>query len=259
MQWWCASTGLPWDWRWQWYPGVHLFLVLLAAGWWILGKRQQWPSRPWLPFVIAWVLLLLTFDWPLGKLGAGYLASAHTAQFVLLTGLIAPALLRSIPEAGWLRWAERRGRDGRPGLRPHPLLCVLVYNVVIVVTHFPSVVDPAMKTQWGSFLIDFAWLFAGLALWWPILAPKPLRRLSVFQTMGYILLSTVVPTIPAMMMIFARWPLYELYELAPRFSVHFTANSDLQLAGFLMKLIGELPLWFAAGLVFFTRNREDHA
>ena len=155
MQWWCSATGVPWDWKWQWYPGVHLFLLLIGAGWWWLGRRQAWNRRPWLPFLAAWALLLVTFDWPLGKLGAGYLASAHTAQFVLLTGLVPPALLRAVPEEGWLRWAGTPARHGLRGLRPHPLLCVLLYNVLVVVTHFPSVVDPAMKTQLEVGILDY--------------------------------------------------------------------------------------------------------
>ncbi len=253
MQWWCAATGLPWNWEWQWYPGVHLALATLVGAWLWVGRN--WPIRPWRPMLVALVLLLLTLDWPLGKLGAGYLASAHSLQFVLLSACIAPALLRSVPADAWLAWARRP--DGTLRYRPHPLLCILVHNVIVVVTHFPAVVDPAMQTQLGSFLIDLAWLVGGLVLWWPIMAPAPLRRMRVFPSIGYLLLATVVPTIPAMMMVFASWPLYELYELAPRVSVRFSPNADLQLAGFTMKLIGDLPFWFAAGVVFFTRVRAE--
>lgn len=259
MQWWCAATGLPWDWHWQWYPGVHLFLILLALGWWKLSKAQSWQHRPWLFFLLAWVLLLITFDWPLGKLGAGYLASAHTVQFIILTGLVPVPLLKSIPEEVWLRWAEPVVSGGKTRLRPHPLLLLLLFNVIVVVTHLPAVADPAMQRQWGSFLVDLSWLIGGLAVWWPIVAPTPLRRMGVFQTVGFIMLATVVPTIPAMLMVFAKWPIYELYELAPRVSVSITPNSDIQLAGLMMKMIGDLPFWFAVIVVFFTRTKEDHA
>ncbi len=101
MQWWCAATGEPWSWSWQWYPGVHLAILALAVGWYLLGSAQAWSSRPWGWFLTAEVALLATLDWPIGKLGAGYLASVHTLQFLLLTLLVAPALLRSIP-TGWL-------------------------------------------------------------------------------------------------------------------------------------------------------------
>jgi cytochrome c oxidase assembly factor CtaG len=262
MQWWCAATGLPWNWEWQWYPGVHLFLLLLMTGWWGLGRVQRWSRRPTAWFLVAWIGLLVTLDWPLGKLGAGYLASVHTVQFLTLTLLVAPSLLRSIPAEGWQHIAPA-------GSRPHRLLHffahalpgLLAYNLLVVTTHLPAVVDTAMMTQLGSLAIDLSWLAAGLLLWWPILAPAGFVRLGVFGMMGYLFGATVVPTIPAMMMVFSDWPLYRLYELAPRVSVHFTANQDIQLAGLTMKLLGDLPLWIATAVVFYrgTARRGDLA
>lgn len=257
MQWWCAATGLPWSWQWQWYPGVHLLLLLLATGWWVLGRVQRWSRRPTAWFLVAWVAMLVTLDWPLGKLGAGYLASVHTVQFLMLTLVIAPALLRSIPVEAWQRIA--------PGSRAHRILHffahalpgLLAYNILVVTTHLPAVVDAAMATQLGSFAIDITWLFAGLLLWWPILAPEGFVRLGMFGMMGYLFGATVVPTIPAMMMVFSDWPMYRLYELAPRVSVHFTANEDIQLAGLTMKLLGDLPLWIATAVVFY-RGTSRH-
>jgi putative membrane protein len=253
MQWWCAATGLPWSWTWQWYPGVDLLLLLIAAVWWLAGR--QWPERPWRWFAVFWVGLLVTLDWPLGKLGAGYLASAHTLQFMLLTLLIGPALIKSIPANSWSALAPEgthRWRLLRTMARPLPGL--LMYTALVITTHFPSVVDGAMTSQLGSMAIDFSWLAAGFVLWWPIAAPKAFAALGVWGTIGYIFGATVGPTLPAMMMVFSDWPLYQLYEQAPRVWVHFSANRDIQLAGLCMKLIGDLPLWGAAIAVFFRGN-----
>lgn len=252
MQWWCAATGEPWSWAWQWYPGVHLSLIVLAAAWWLLGRAQRWSRRPWGWFATAMIALLVTLDWPVGKLGAGYLASVHTLQFLLLTLLVAPSLIMSIPPDGWAALARTRSVASR-GLRflAHALAGLLFYNIIVITTHFPSIVDGAMGTQLGSFAIDASWLVAGLLLWWPILAPTPFNRLGMFGKMGYLFAATIVPTIPAMMMVFSDWPLYELYELAPRVMTHFSPNEDMQLAGLVMKLFGDLPLWIATAVVFF--------
>lgn len=252
MQWWCSATGLPWSWRWQWYPGVHLMLLLLAGAWWLLGRKQRWTKRPSVWFVVGWFGLLVALDWPLGKLGAGYLASVHTLQFLMLTLLVAPALMRSIPEAGWLQLApDGSTRAAALQFLARPLPGLLAYNVLVVATHFPSVVDTAMTTQLGSMAIDLSWLLAGCLLWWPILAPGRFVRLGVFGMMAYLFGATVVPTIPAMMMVFSDWPLYRLYELAPRVVPHFTANQDIQLAGLTMKMVGDLPLWIATAVIFY--------
>lgn len=255
VQWWCAATGLPWSWEWQWYPGVHLFLAVLALGWWGLGRRQRWSRRPWIPFLIGWVTLLVALDWPLGKLGAGYLATAHSVQFLLLTLVVGPMALRAIPGEGWDRIAPPGGTVERllrflaralPGL--------ILYNAIVVTTHFPRIVDAAMRTQLGSFGIDASWLLGGMVLWWPILSPPRFRRLRMFGKMGYLFGATIIPTIPAMMMVFSPWPLYELYELAPRVDVRFSANADIQLAGLVMKVLGDIPLWIATAVVFFTES-----
>ena len=257
MQWWCAATGLPWSWQWQWYPGVHLALLLLAYAWWQLGVRQQWTRRPWGWFCTAWIALLVTLDWPVGKLGAGYLASVHTFQFLMLTLLVGPALLRSIPEEGWLAFAP-------VGSSRHRLLSTMAkaipglacYNLIVVTSHLPAVVDPAMQSQLGSFLIDCSWLAAGLFLWWPLVAPKAFKQLGTFGKMGYLVGATIIPTIPAMMMVFSDWPMYALCELAPRVDVRFSDNDDIMLAGLTMKLLGDIPLWIALAVVFFRGTAE---
>lgn len=258
LQWWCAATGLPWNWQWQWYPGVHLFLIAVAAGWYWLGRRHQWQRRPWGWFTLAWLSMLAVLDWPIGKLGAGYLASVHTLQFLLLTLLVGPALLRAVPVDGWHRLAPAGSLRRRVlAAMARPLPALLAYNTLVVVTHFPVVVDTLMATQLGSALIDVAWLAAGMVLWWPIAAPVEFRRMGMFAKMGYLFGATIIPTIPAMMMVFSKWPMYELYELAPRVWISFSANLDLQLAGLAMKLFGDLPLWIAAAVIFFTESKEQ--
>ncbi len=248
---------MPWNWDWQWYPGVHLFMIAVAALWWWLGRRQQWRQRPWGWFALAWFVLLGALDWPIGKLGAGYLATVHTLQFLLLTLVIGPALIRSIPADGWLRMAPAGSQFRRfLDFQARPLPGLIVYNAIVITTHLPAVVDTLMATQLGSALIDISWLLAGMFLWWPIIAPREFRRMQMFGRMGYLFGATIIPTIPAMMMVFTKWPMYELYELAPRVWVSFSANSDIQLAGLVMKVFGDLPLWFATAYVFFTESRE---
>jgi cytochrome c oxidase assembly factor CtaG len=260
FQWWCAATGLPWDWSWQWYPGIHIALLALAGGWWWLGVRQQWHRRPWGWFLAAWLVLLATLDWPIGKLGAGYLASAHTLQYLLLTLVVGPTLLKSIPDDGWERFARAGSRFGRLlRFQARALSGLLLYSTIVLVTHLPSVVDGAMTSQVGSALVDGLWLLAGLALWWPVLAPPSFRRLKMFGRIGYLFGATVLPTIPAMMMVFSDWPLYRLYELAPRVIVSWSANYDIQLAGLVMKVIGDIPIWIATAVIFFTESAKERS
>ena len=38
MTWWCAASSEPWSWAWRAYPGVWLFIALLAT-WGVLALR----------------------------------------------------------------------------------------------------------------------------------------------------------------------------------------------------------------------------
>ncbi|HSG47188.1 MAG TPA: hypothetical protein VLA43_05140, partial [Longimicrobiales bacterium] len=80
MQWWCAAQGVPWTWRWQAYPGVWLFVLALAGGYRLLRGRFPETDRPrfraWM-FGLGVTALWIALDWPVGALGAGYLASLH--------------------------------------------------------------------------------------------------------------------------------------------------------------------------------------
>ncbi len=246
MQWWCAATGDPWSWAWRPYPGVWCFVLLLAAlaGWRLQrgGPATPLAVAPWAAAVlVAWLAL----DWPLGALGAGYLLAAHTLQYLLLTFAVAPLLL-----LGWSATVREATRDGAQLPGAHPIATLLLYNTVLAVTHVPTVVDRLMATQMGAAGIDLGWLLAGVALWWPVLHPDPRRRLSPPAQIGYLFASTILPTIPAALLTFATYPVYAIYEFAPR-ALPLSAREDQQLAGLLMKLGTDPFVWVAMAVSFF--------
>jgi putative membrane protein len=263
MQWWCSATGQPWTWAWQAYPGVWLFVGLLAAWYWRMtarpGSRAVRPSeRLW--FLTGLGAVWIALDWPLGALGAGYLASVHAVSYILLSVVAPPCFLLGIPmevqrhAATSTRWGPPLVRAGRPWFG------LAVFAVVQLATHVPEIVDAAMATQVGALLIDVAWLGAGFALWWPVMGPSPeVVRISRPLKMGYLFFSTLPTIIPSAFLTFARFPLYATYELAPRIFPVLTALEDQRVAGLLMKIVGDLPVWFAFGVIFFRWAKEAPA
>ncbi len=262
MQWWCSATGQPWSWQWQAYPGVWLFVALLAAWyWWGTARRTDGATvagtdRLW--FLTGLLAIWIALDWPLGALGAGYLASFHTVSYILLSVVAPPCLLLGIPSA--MQRTAASGRRWGPLLRfvGRPWFGLAVYAVVQLTTHVPQVVDAAMATQVGALLIDVAWLAAGFALWWPVMGPSPeVVRISRPLKMGYLFFSTLPTIVPSAFLTFADFPLYATYELAPRIFPILTAVEDQKVAGLLMKIVGDLPVWFAFGVIFFRWAREQ--
>jgi putative membrane protein len=268
VQWWCSATGQPWTWAWKAYPGVWLFVALL--GFWYLRTVARYDGRSvaegdgptGLPSHRLWFLtgllaIWVALDWPIGALGAGYLASVHTVSYILLSFIAPPCIILGIPSAvvrhalGLPFWGRLLWFAGRPWLA---LAC---FDSIVLLTHVPSVVETLMVTQAGALLVDLGWLVGGLLLWWPVMGPSPeVVRIQRPMKMAYLFISTLAPIIPSAFLTFAQYPLYATYELAPRIFPTFTAQQDQQVAGLLMKIVGDLPVWFAFGVIFFRWARE---
>jgi putative membrane protein len=203
----------------------------------------------------------LASDWPLGVLGAGYLASAHMLQFLLYTLVAAPLLLLGTPE-----WMARiaLGRVRLTGavrwLGRSPVACAIAYNVMLAATHAPGTVEVLRRSQVGSFVMDLAWVVAGFILWLPVISPLPEGRVvSVWPKMLYLFLATaVVAVIPASLLTFSTTPVYAIYELAPRIG-SLTAREDQQLAGILMKLATIPVVWGAIAVLWFRYAQQEEA
>jgi putative membrane protein len=269
MSWWCSARDVAWTWTWQAYPGVWLFVVaLLGCYAWALRRLAPSHAPPGVravrPAQAAWygygvLALWIASDWPVGALGSGYLLSLHTVQWILYALVAPPLLLLGVP--AWLWRALAAGPRWGPFLRffARPLPGLLLFYGTMLGTHLPRVVDTLRPWQLGSFAIDMAWLAGGLALWWPVIAPRPdLGRLRDLPAIGYLFAATIVPTIPAAFMTFSGAPLYGLYELAPRVG-GIPALEDQRTAGLLMKAVGDPILWLAMSVIFFRWARTEQA
>lgn len=260
MQWWCVAGSGAWSWAWRPLPGVWIAIALLALAYRRLLKaapddepesvRRQ---RRW-AFIGALFLLWASLDWPLGPLGASYLAWVHMAQF-LAVGVAAPALLLLAVPPGAFEGLRSHPRilGALEGLT-HPVSAFFVFNIAMTVSHWPDVVDTLMPTQVGSFLLDLTWLVAGLVFWWPLIAPVPARPgFHPLAKIAYLALNAFLIRPPFAMMIFSQHPIYAIYELAG--PPAGDAMDDQQLAGAVMK-IGTAWIMFVAVVVVFLRWKE---
>ncbi len=257
MQWWCSAQAAAWDWSWQAYPGVWLFVLTLGLGYLgALRRAERHECRRIASFVAGLVLLWLALDWPVGALGAGYLASVHMVQFLLIALAAPPLLLYGIPPDVVARLRRRPHIWGLMRRATHPLVAILAFNAIVVATHWPPVVDRFMASQLGSFVLDMAWLGGGLLFWWPVVCPVPERRFPYALKVGYLILNTILNTAPYAFLTFAETPFYAVFELAPPVG-SLSAREDQQLAGVLMKVGGGVVLWTAITVLFFRWWRAE--
>jgi putative membrane protein len=265
MKWWCSASSLPWSWTWRPYPGVWLFILLLLFGVWRWNRngarRAGRPAPPPHPlFLVGLLTLWLALDWPLGALGAGYLASAHMLQFLLMA-MVAPAMLLLGPSADALALLDGETPPARffRGLTaPRPAL--ILFNVTVLVTHLPAVVDSLMTTQLGSLLIDLAWITAGVVFWWPVVLdspPHPGFRPPL--KIGYLVLGMMFSPIMFGLvgfLVYSDHPLYGVFELAPPLP-GITSHDDHQLAGAMMSVGGAIVAFIGLSVIFFRWSRTE--
>lgn len=270
LRFWCSALlGSAWTWRWQPFVGVWLFVGAIAAGYaWAIvrleprrlaGDDRPTERREIVLFGLGLLALWVGADWPVGLLAAGYLLSVKIVQY-LLFAYVAPALML----LGTPRWLLRRLIRGRLAFRlarrfSRPLLPLIIFNGTLIVTRLPIVVDSLASSQFWSFVLDLAVIASGFVFWWPALARLPeLHPMSYGVRVGYLGLNLFLPTVPASFFTFSDYPIYSIYELAPR--VHgISAVADQRVAGLTMKILGGAILVAAMSVMFFRWYRKETA
>ena len=260
LQWWCVALEKPWSWQWIAYPGIWLASITPMVLYGVAVKRHgpiDWRRARF--FYLGMIAFWIASDWPLGTLGAGYMASAHMIQFLLYSLVAAPLLMLGTPE-----WMARgildrlRLTHAVEWLGGSYLMCALLYNGILMATHAPGTVEIFRRSQLESAVMDVAWVIAGIILWLPIISPLGRRASATpWGRMVYLFMATaVVAVIPASFLTFSTTPVYALYELAPRVT-SLTAREDQQIAGIIMKLATVPIIWSTIAVMWFRWARQE--
>jgi cytochrome c oxidase assembly factor CtaG len=258
---WCSGTGQVWTWRYTPFLGVWAVAAALIGAYVAAHRRagralDRLLLRRWCLGVIA---LFVVSEWPIGQLGAGYLATVGVARYVVYTFVAAPLLLAGLPTwlvDRWLPFGSRRERV--VSLLTRWPVALLVFNAVLFGTHLPLVVDGLKTTQLGSFGVDVLHLSAALVWWWPAIRREPARNAIQEPIRAfYLFASSVLMFVPAAFLTFSPLPLYGLYELAPPLWLGFDAVADQQAAGIVMNVIGGFVLWGIIAALFLRWGREQ--
>ena len=262
VAWWCSSTpGQIWTWRYTPLVGVWVLAGVLVGGYVLAHRRAGRPLqrahlRRWCLGVLA---VFLVSEWPVGQLGAGYLATVGVARYVVYTFVAAPLLLSGLPTwlvDRWLPWGSRRQRVVST-VTQWPF-ALLAFNVVLFATHLPVVVDTLKTSQLGSFGVDVLHLSAALVWWWPAIRREPSRNAIQEPIRAfYLFASSVLMFVPAAFLTFSPLPLYGLYELAPPLWLGFDPIADQQAAGIVMNVVGGFVLWGIIAALFLRWGREQ--
>jgi putative membrane protein len=203
-------------------------------------------------FSLGMASLWLASDWPVHDLAEGYLYSVHMLQHLVYTLVAAPLLVAGIPAWLWRRVLRPRWLGATFRLATRPVVAIIVFNAVLLFTHWPDVVDASVRSEWVHLGLHVLVVGSAVVMWWPVLSPLPERpALSPPGQMLYLFLQSLAPTIPASFLTFGRTLLYPVYGTFPRIW-GIPASTDQLVAGLLMKIGGGLILWGVITVVFFT-------
>jgi cytochrome c oxidase assembly factor CtaG len=181
---------------WTFDPGP---LAVMAVGTWVYVRRFRAARREaggrgaewWHAacFAAAMLVLLVALVSPVDYLGEHYLFSMHMAQHILI-GDIAPLLLLLSLSRVIMRPATRRLTNVERKLGPlaSPVAFILVWFALLYFWHIPALYDAALEHSAVHALEHASFFAAGVAVWWPLIQPVPMRRrlsgLGIFAYIG---------------------------------------------------------------------------
>jgi putative membrane protein len=253
-----------------WHPHVDVWLLVaaLAAAYAVavvrVGPRYAEPGRAAVTrlqvicFGLGIVAIWVAADWPVHDIAERYNYSIHMVQHLVLSMVAAPLLLLGTP--AWMLRAILRPpshlfRVVRFCSRFLPAL--IVFNLVLVFTHWPALVDFSLRSGLAHFSVHALIFVSALVVWMPVVSALPeIPRLSPLPRMLFLFAQSIVPTIPASFLTFGSTPLYRFYERVPHLW-GLTTIDDQRLAGLIMKIGGGLLLWLVIAVIFFRWAGEE--
>lgn len=247
-------------WSWHPHPDVWIVTAILVGGYVLAlqghGSRSTDPfeitatRRQKRLFFTGCAVLFVGSEWPMHDLAEGYLYSAHMLQHLMLTLVAAPLLLAGTP--AWLFRALTPGLLRRVvRVLARPLIAIVVANSVLVLTHWPRLVDASIGNELLHFSLHVLIVCGAFVMWMPVLSPViEVPKLAQPTQAGYLFLQSLVPTVPASFLTFGAEPLYRAYERFPHL-LGMTTLDDQRTAGLIMKLVGGMILWGVMTVIFF--------
>ena len=245
---------------WNFDPGVLASIAVFAGlyAWCFRVARRDAGGRgteAWraLAAVSAVVVLLVAIVSPVDRLGEDYLFSLHMTQHVLL-GDIAPLLALLALSRVILRPLTRRLMVVERALGPlaHPGSGLVLWLVLVYAWHVPVMYTAALENPVVHAVEHACFFVAGVAVWWPLVQPIPMRRsLTGLWTFAYIGAAKVGLAGLGLYLVWTDTVVYPYYERVPRVW-GLSAIDDQNVGGALM-MVEQSTVLALVLMVLFVR------
>jgi putative membrane protein len=253
-----AVTSVHPDIKWTFAPAI-LLSVALWAGVYVWRFRQArreaggrgagWKQA--LAFAGFIVVLLVALVSPIDALGEDYLFSMHMTQHILL-GDIAPLLLLLSLSRVIMRPATRRFNvlERKLGRLASPYTFIAVWFALLYFWHIPRFYVAAIEHPGVHALEHLSFFTAGVAVWWPLIQPVPMRyKLTGIATLAYVLAAKLGLGILGLYLTWSKSVAYGYYEHVPRIW-GLSPIDDQNVGGAIMMLEQSLVLVSVFAILF---------
>jgi putative membrane protein len=200
----------------------------------------------------------------------------HMAQHVLLLTVVPPlvALGRPWPRL-WLPFPAQARRAAARGLArggwasplrlagrtlTRPPVAFVVMSATLLVWHLPGLYDAAVGSEGIHVLEHVCFVGTSLLFWGPLLEAPPIRaRVDHLRRAVWFAAAAVPGWVLALVLAYARHPLYAAYASLPHRAFGLGALGDQQIAAGVMWVPGSVA-YFVAFVIFIYRWLEpSHA
>jgi cytochrome c oxidase assembly factor CtaG len=146
------------------------------------------------------------------------------------------------------------------GRLAHPATGLCLWLGLIYLWHLPALYDAALRSPALHALEHASFFTAGLALWWPLVQPIPMRRrLTGLGSLGYVALAKAGLAALGLYLVWSTTVIYPFYETVPRIW-GLTAVEDQNVGGALMMVEQSLVLvvcFFALFVRMLVQSEQD--
>ena len=253
--------------HWNFSPTVLPALVLYAGIYlwrWRKARREEGGrgagAAQLACFAVALTALTAAVVSPIDGLGEDYLFSMHMLQHILL-GDIAPVFLLLALSRVMMRPATRRlvRVERAMGRLAHPLTGLFLWFGLIYLWHIPALYDAAIESEVVHGLEHASFFTAGIALWWPLIQPVPMRtRMTGLWPFAYIAGAKAGLAALGLYLTWSKGVAFEHYESVPRIW-GLTAVEDQNAGGALMMLEQSVVLLIAFVALFVRMLGQSEA
>ncbi|MBD2868460.1 cytochrome c oxidase assembly factor CtaG [Paenibacillus arenilitoris] len=232
-------------------------------------------------FVSAIVLLYLAHGGPLNLLGH-LMFTFHMVNMSISYLIVPPMVLLGVPSFVWRKMFSA-GFWKKFSLLMHPIITIVLFNMLFSIYHVPVVHDYVMTHFTVHRLYYLVLLVTSFMMWWQIASPVPeWSKLTDLKKMAYVFANGVLLTPACALIIFANESMYAIYSdpnvwvtamgycvsgdpsrllesfSGPQFFNLMDVKEDQQTGGIIMKLVQELMYGIILAYIFKQWFKKEH-